>query len=74
MEDAADASGVMVTLIQLGNVVGVAVFGTLFFSSLSVPTGPAEWGHAAELASFGIAVATAAAGGVSRLRGATSGR
>ena len=33
--DAADASGVMVTVIQLGQVVGVAAFGTLFLDALS---------------------------------------
>ncbi len=65
--DAADASGVVVTLIQLGQVVGVAVFGSLFLGSLHRLT-PAGSGHAAELAVFGVAAATAAAALVALLR------
>jgi MFS family permease len=68
VEDAADASGVMVTLIQLGNVVGVAAFGTLFLSAVTYPITSAGWGHAAELATFAVAGAFAAAALVSRLR------
>ncbi|MEY9871378.1 MFS family permease [Streptacidiphilus sp. MAP12-33] len=37
-EHAADASGVMVTVLQLGQVVGVAALGTLFLSRVSYPT------------------------------------
>ena len=72
VEDAADASGVMVTLIQLGNVIGVAVFGTLYLSTLTGTLGAglaaADSGHAAELAALGVAATTLAAGLVSLLR------
>ena len=72
VEDAADASGVMVTVIQLGNVLGVAVFGTLYLSTLTgtLGSGPAaaDSGHAAELAALGVAATTLAAGLVSLLR------
>ncbi|MER5864580.1 MFS transporter [Kitasatospora sp. NPDC002040] len=44
--DAADGSGVMVTVIQLGQVVGVALLGTLFLGRASLPAPPAESGRA----------------------------
>ena len=72
MEDAADASGVVVTLIQLGNVVGIATLGTLYLTA--VDGGPfgeslaVHSGHAAELAVLGVAVVTALAGVLSLMR------
>lgn len=36
-EDAADASGLLVTVTQLGQIVGVALFGTLFLGRLTEP-------------------------------------
>ncbi|WP_201776247.1 MFS transporter [Streptacidiphilus melanogenes] len=46
-EHAADASGVMVTVLQLGQVVGVAALGTLFLSRVRYPAaGPAASGTA----------------------------
>ncbi|MER7757229.1 MFS transporter [Kitasatospora sp. NPDC097643] len=45
-EDAADASGVMVTVIQLGQVVGVAVLGTVFLGQVDLPAPAADSGHA----------------------------
>jgi MFS family permease len=68
VQDAADASGVVVTLIQLGNVVGVATIGTLFLSSLDLPSTAATAGYAAELAALGVAACTAAAAFVSLRR------
>lgn len=50
--DAADASGVTVTMVQLGQVVGVSLLGTVFLSSVSYPAGPAASGHAVEVTSF----------------------
>lgn len=44
-EDAADASGLLVTVAQLGQVIGVAVFGTLFLGELAGP-GPVASGDA----------------------------
>ena len=35
VQDAADASGVLVTMVQLGQVLGVAIFGTVFLSALA---------------------------------------
>jgi MFS family permease len=72
VEDAADASGVLVTLIQLGQVLGVAVIGTLFLSRLPglagvLPT-PGQSGRAAELAAYGVAAVTALAGLLSAFR------
>ncbi|MFC8829486.1 MFS transporter [Streptomyces sp. NPDC057137] len=63
-EDAADASGLLVTVTQLGQVIGVATFGTLFLNQLDGP-GPAASGEAlwaASLALAGAAVLGAAAG------------
>ncbi|MDX3239302.1 MFS transporter [Streptomyces sp. ME03-5709C] len=59
--DAADASGVMITIIQLGQVVGISLPGTLFLSRVTYPAPPVDSGHA--LAVTGIAVAAAAAVG-----------
>jgi predicted MFS family arabinose efflux permease len=56
--DAADASGFMITIIQLGQVVGISLPGTLFLSRVSFPATPVTSGHA--LAITGIAVGVAA--------------
>ncbi|MFH8383242.1 MFS transporter [Kitasatospora sp. NPDC018058] len=48
-EDAADASGVMVTVIQLGQVIGVAVLGSVFLGQVDLPAPAAESGHALEV-------------------------
>jgi hypothetical protein len=68
VQDAADASGVMVTVLQLGQVLGVAAFGTVFLSALTSQPTAADGGHAAALAVLGVAGATAVAGLVSLLR------
>jgi hypothetical protein len=71
VEDAADASGVLVTLIQLGNVIGVAAFGTLYLSSLDAPLSglsAVNSGHAVELAVLAVAASTLAAGVMSLFR------
>lgn len=63
-EDAADASGLLMTVTQLGQVVGVAVFGTLFLDRLAGP-GPATSGDAlwvCALALAGAALIGAVAG------------
>jgi MFS family permease len=52
--NAPDASGVLVTVIQLGQVVGVATFGTLFLS-LVEPGDPVTTAHAVEVASLALA-------------------
>ncbi|WP_083977092.1 MFS transporter [Kitasatospora azatica] len=49
--DASDASGVLVTTIQLGHVVGVALLGTVFLGAVNLPTAAAS-GHALEITSF----------------------
>jgi len=51
---AADAGGVIVTLVQLGQVVGVATLGTLFLTSVTRP-GPAASGHALAVVAVGVA-------------------
>ncbi|MCG7525972.1 MFS transporter [Streptomyces sp. OfavH-34-F] len=67
-QDAADASGVLVTVTQLGQVIGVATIGTLYLNRLGTP-GPQGSGHAlwvCSLALAGAACAGAAAGLVRR--------
>jgi MFS family permease len=72
--DAADASGVVVTVIQLGNVVGVATLGTLYLTAVDGGSSAARLavaahsGHAAELAMFAVATVTALGGAISLLR------
>lgn len=57
-EDAADASGLLVTIAQLGQLIGVAAFGTLFLNRQTVPgaQGPADalWVCALALAAASI--------------------
>ncbi|MGF1425962.1 MFS transporter [Kitasatospora sp. LaBMicrA B282] len=62
-EDAADASGVMVTMIQLGSVVGVALLGTVFLSSVTYPAPPAGSGHAFAVTSVAMLAASLLAAG-----------
>ncbi len=52
-EDAADASGVVITLVQFGSVVGVATLGTLFLSGVSYPAPASVSGHAFFVTSLG---------------------
>ncbi|MFI6847436.1 MFS transporter [Kitasatospora sp. NBC_00085] len=59
--DAADASGVMVTVIQLGQVVGVAVLGSVFLGGADLPAPARDSGHALLVTTGVIAVAVAAA-------------
>ncbi|WP_329564142.1 MFS transporter [Kitasatospora sp. NBC_01266] len=59
--DAADASGVMVTMIQLGSVVGVALLGTIFLSSVNYPAPAATSGHALAATTCAMLVAAALA-------------
>jgi EmrB/QacA subfamily drug resistance transporter len=62
--DAADASGVMVTVFQLGQVIGVATLGTLYLSQVSRP-GAAESGGALAATFAVIAGLSAVAAAVS---------
>ncbi len=64
---AADASGLLVTVIQLGQVVGVATLGTLFLDSVSGP-GPAASGRAVSITASAVAVLMLAAAGFAALR------
>jgi predicted MFS family arabinose efflux permease len=58
---AADASGVVVTLVQLGQVVGVASLGSLFLGAVTRP-GAAATGHGLELVAAVVAALSVAAG------------
>ena len=60
--DAADASGVIVTVIQLGQVIGVALLGTVFLGEVDLPAPARETGHALLVTTVVIAAAFAAAG------------
>ncbi|KOV92107.1 hypothetical protein ADL02_12110 [Streptomyces sp. NRRL WC-3723] len=55
--DAADASGVMNTVIQVGQVLGIAVIGTLYLSRVTLPAPASASGHA--LADVGYVVSLA---------------
>ncbi|MFD6989786.1 MFS transporter [Streptomyces sp. NPDC059943] len=55
-EDAADASGLLVTVAQLGQVIGVAIFGTLFLAGLDGP-GPVASGEALWVGTLALAAA-----------------
>ena len=52
--DAADASGVVITMMQLGSVVGVATLGTLFLSGVSYPAPAPVSGHAFFATTLGV--------------------
>jgi MFS family permease len=58
--DAADASGLLATVTQLAQVVGVATLGSLYLSVLS---GPATSAHAEAVTCAGLAVVAVMAGG-----------
>ncbi|MFJ8104649.1 MFS transporter [Streptomyces sp. NPDC096132] len=67
-EDAADASGLLATVTQLGQLVGVAVFGTLFFERLESLGAPEAYTSSEALLTCMFALAaTAALGAVSGL-------
>lgn len=62
-KDAADASGVLVTVTQLGQLIGVAAFGTLYLNRLDSPgaqgSGQALWACALALSVAALAGASA---------------
>ncbi|MFD3590908.1 MFS transporter [Streptomyces sp. NPDC058683] len=67
-EDAADASGLLATVTQLGQLIGVAAFGTLFLNRLESLGAPGAYTSAEALSACSWALAaTAAAGAVSGL-------
>ncbi|WP_443064959.1 MFS transporter [Streptomyces sp. NBC_00576] len=67
-EDAADASGLLATVTQIGQLLGVAVFGTLFLNRLESLGGPEAYTSAEALLMCMFALAaTAAVGAVSGL-------
>jgi MFS family permease len=78
--DAADATGVIVTVVQLALVVGVATFGTLYLNLAgSLPTIPGGAfrllsAHAESVTCVALAVAALGGAAVAALRAATSGR
>ena len=59
---AADASGVLVTVIQLGQVVGVATLGTLYLTLVHGPGAHAS-AHAASITDVALAISAAVAAG-----------
>ncbi|WP_399896090.1 MFS transporter [Streptomyces sp. BBFR51] len=59
--DAADASGVMNTVIQLGQVLGVSAIGTLFLSQVVLPAPAAASGHALSVTAYTVAAVSVAA-------------
>ncbi|GAA3107895.1 MFS transporter [Streptomyces echinatus] len=67
-EDAADASGLLATVAQLGQLIGVASFGTLFLNRLESfgPLGPYSSAEAFSVCAWALA-GTAAVGAVSGL-------
>ncbi len=63
VEDAPDASGLLLTLLQLGQVIGLATVGTLFLTLAgdTGATGHAEWGVGWALAALALLAAASAA-------------
>lgn len=59
--DAADASGVMNTLIQFGQVLGVSVIGTVFLGQVTLPAAAARSGHALSITVAAVALVSVAA-------------
>jgi hypothetical protein len=62
LPDAADASGVLVTVFQLGQVVGVAALGTIYLSLVHAP-GPHESAHALAVTLVVLAASAVVAAG-----------
>jgi EmrB/QacA subfamily drug resistance transporter len=62
MSDAADASGVLVTVFQLGQVIGVASLGTLYLTLVHGP-GAHSSGHAISVTDVALSVTALAAAG-----------
>nr|WP_234443596.1 MFS transporter [Streptomyces sp. NRRL B-24484] len=69
--DAADASGVMVTVLQLGQVIGVTLLGTVFLGAVSYPAPARDSGHALLVTTAVIGAALAAAAVLAALSGRT---
>lgn len=64
--NAADASGLLVTLVQLGQLIGVATFGTLYLSERHLP-GVAGSAHALSVTALWLGVGTLVAAAVALL-------
>ncbi|MFC5663977.1 MFS transporter [Kitasatospora misakiensis] len=72
--DAADASGVVVTAVQLGQVVGVAVLGSVFLGAVDLPAAARDSGHAMLITAAAIGGAFALAAGFAARAGAAGRR
>ncbi|MFJ1543896.1 MFS transporter [Streptomyces sp. NPDC088246] len=66
-EEAADASGALVTVTQLGQLIGVAAFGTLYLNRLDTP-GAQGSGHALWACALALSVAAIAGASVGLVR------
>lgn len=66
-EDAADASGLLATVTQLGQLIGVASFGTLFLARLNTP-GAHDSGDALLACAFALAAASILGGSAALVR------
>jgi MFS family permease len=71
---AADASGVIVTVNQLGIVGGVATFGTLYLNLAGLHAGALTSAHAYEAASIALAALSVVGGGLAAIHVASHGR
>ncbi|MEU2628947.1 MFS transporter [Kitasatospora sp. NPDC007106] len=67
--DAADASGVMVTVLQLGQVIGVTLLGTVFLGAVSYPASSAASGRALLVTTAVIGAALVVAAGLAGVTG-----
>lgn len=65
--DAADASGLMNTVIQLGQVLGISVIGTVFLSNVTLPAPAAVSGHALEIVGCAVALVSVGAAALAHL-------
>ncbi len=68
--DAADASGVVVTAVQLGQLVGIAVLGSVFLGAVDLPAAARDSGHAMLITTAAIGGAVALAAGFAARAGA----
>ncbi|WP_406093017.1 hypothetical protein [Kitasatospora purpeofusca] len=62
--DAADASGLVVTAVQLGQVLGIALLGSVFLGAVDVPTSARGAGHALLVTAVAIGGVVALAAGL----------
>ncbi|WP_405004528.1 hypothetical protein OHV13_09470 [Kitasatospora purpeofusca] len=67
--DAADASGLVVTAVQLGQVLGIALLGSVFLGAVDLPVSARGSGHALLVTAVAIGGVVALAAGLAARAG-----